>query len=88
MYTLIDLKIVMRHYAAAISEPPNDTYSDISEDSLLRDLLPEGGIATATPRRLYKSAVRYALNVNGHDDKKWPSNWLDLTIGQLAPKIT
>ncbi len=87
MYTLDDLKIIMRHYAAAISDPPNDTYKDISADTIHKNILPVGGIATATPRRLYKSAVRYALNVNGHDDKKWPSNWLDLSIGTLASKI-
>ncbi|UES60207.1 hypothetical protein GFK91_31295 (plasmid) [Roseibium aggregatum] len=87
MYTLDDLKIVMRHYAAAISKAPNDTYKDISEDVIHKNALPVGGIATATPRRLYKSAVRYALNVNGHSDKTWPANWLDLSIAQLAPKI-
>ncbi len=77
----------MRHYVAAISAPPDDTYKDISEDAKHKDLLPEGGIGTATPRRIYKSSVRYALIVNGHENKKWPSNWLDLSIAQLAPKI-
>ena len=81
------LKIVMRHYAAMFSNPPDDTWQTVDPTKSLKTYLPSGGVGTATPQRLYKGAVRYVLNQRGHHLKNWPDGWVDLSIGDLAPKI-
>lgn len=81
--TVDDLKAVMRFQMTNLSTTGND----ITDDSVHGTELSDAGVGTATPRRIYKSFIRFTLVNNGHADKPWPSNWLELTIAELAPKL-
>jgi len=81
MLNLSQLKRVMRHYAQVISG------KKVSNDRPLKNYLPDGGFGTATPKRIFKSMVRYALHVNGNRLKAWPRNWPEMSINQLAPRL-
>jgi len=75
------LRRAMRHYLRVISGKP------VSNDQPVKKYLPKGGFGTATPDRIFKSMIKYALHVNRNRIKKWPTNWRDLSINQLAPKL-
>lgn len=81
-----DLKLVMRYHVAALT-PPDDTYKDIPETKPHKEMLPPGGIGTATAPRIYKAAVRFTIQRAGSPVKIWPNKWLEMTIAQLAPKL-
>jgi hypothetical protein len=81
MLNLSQLKRVQRRYAEVIS---NKTVDD---DKPVKTYLPDGGFGTATPQRIFKSSVKYALHVNGNSIKRWPADWPKLSINQLAPKL-
>ncbi len=63
------------------------TGSAISKKSVHGIELTDKGFGTATPRRLYKSFVRFTVNTNGCEDVTWPTKWLKLTIEDLAPRL-
>lgn len=84
--TIEQLKKIMRFYIAAFT-PPDDKWQDIPTDKPHGELLPSGGVGTATPTRIYKSLVRRTLVANGKPDKSWPPNWPTMTIDHLAPKL-
>jgi hypothetical protein len=81
MLNLSQLKRVMRRYAEVISG------KTVSDDKPLKTYLPEGGFGTATPQRIFKSFVKYALHVNGNPLKPWPKDWPKKSINELAPKL-
>ena len=85
--TLDQLKRVMRHYAASFSNPLNDAWQDVDPALPLTTYLPDGGLGSATPRRLYKGAVRYVLHDRGHVVKNWQPNWPQQSIDVLAPNL-
>jgi hypothetical protein len=43
-----------------------------------------GGLSSAT---LYKSFIRYSIKHANHEEKKWPNNWLEKTVDQLAQEL-
>lgn len=62
------------------------TGNEITDESIHGDELSEEGFGTATPRRIYKSFIRFTFVRNGLPDptNKWPSNWLRSSVQALA----
>lgn len=85
--TLDQLKRVMRHYAALFSNPLDDTWQDVNPALPLSASLPDSGVGTATPRRLFKGAVRFVLHDRGHAIRTWPADWVEQSIDALAPQL-
>ena len=81
---LDQLKKIMKYHL----ENFNDEGVTINEDTIHKQVLSdEDGFGAATSKRIYKAAIRWTLRKQGHEDKAWPSNWMDLSVKALAPKL-
>ncbi len=45
------------------------------------------GFGLASSKNIYRALVRWILRRNGHQDKPWPSNWMSLSVTELANKL-
>ena len=82
--TVEQLKEVMKFQLRNLSDANPD---DITDDTIHGDVLSGEGFGTANPQRIYKAFIRYTLIKNGEEDKKWPSNWPQLSVAELADKL-
>ncbi len=84
MITAEQLREVMKFHLRNFSTDPNSVTDDTVHSTVLSD---SDGFGTATSKRIYKSFIRWTLITNDHEDKSWPTNWMDLTVAQLAPEL-
>ena len=79
--TLEQLKEVMKYHLKNF----NDENAEISDDTPHKDILSDDdGFGIATSKRLYKAVIRWTLSKQGHENRTWPSNWMELTVKELA----
>ena len=81
MLTLSQLKFEMRRYAGEFSG------KKVDDNKSLENYLSDAGSGTATPRRIYKSFIKYILESNGHTLKPWRRDWVNKSINALAPEL-
>ncbi len=65
----------------------NTTTSDVTDQTKHSDILNDDGYGNATSKNLYKSFIRYTIVRNSCENKKWPANWMELTVEELADKL-
>lgn len=67
----------------------NDEQETITNDTVHKRILSDtDGVTSSTcSKNIYKGIIRWTMSANGHSDKAWPNNWMDLSIDQLATKI-
>lgn len=76
---------VMRYHLSSF----NDEEVEISNATIHKDVLSDAdGLTTSTSsKNIYKGLIRWTMSANGHEDKNWPNNWMDLSVEELATKI-
>ncbi len=78
------LKKVMKFHLSNF----NDEGVEINDDTIHKEVLSEhDGFGSANSKRIYKSAIRWTIIKQGHEDKPWPNNWMDLSVIELASKL-
>ena len=66
----------------------NRTEPTVNRDTVHNSVLhTDDGTGTATSSRLYKGIIRNVLVTEGHEDKKWPNDWMTMNIKDLAGKV-
>ena len=45
------------------------------------------GIGNSNSKMLYKGVIKFHLSDNGNPLVTWPTNWLDLSVKDLAAKL-
>lgn len=82
--TLAQLKEVMKFQLSNF----NDEGEEISSSTIHNQVLSEDdGFGNMNSKHLYKDAIRFTLVKQGHGLKSWPSNWMDISVDDLASKI-
>lgn len=82
--TIGQLKSVMKFHLKNF----NDEGVPINDETIHKDVLSEDdGFGTANSKNIYKALIRRTLKREGHKDKRWPDNWMDLSVGELAPRL-
>ncbi|HNC30296.1 MAG TPA: hypothetical protein PKX08_09835 [Cyclobacteriaceae bacterium] len=60
----------------------------VDDDTIHSDVLCEDdGFGHINSVQIYKDVIRFTLVKQGHKLKAWPSNWLEISVAQLAPQI-
>lgn len=84
MLTAEQIKAILKDQLKAFNrnQPVSDqtVFSTILSDS-------DGFTPATSSKRLFKALIRFALANNGHPDVNWPSNWIDMTVAELAAKL-
>lgn len=75
---------VMKYHLKNFNTTGNPVTNQTKHSDILRD---NDGYGTATSKRIYKGFIRWTLRMNGHEDKAWPQNWMDMTVAELAQKL-
>lgn len=67
----------------------NDESVEINNNTLHKSVLSDSdGLTNSTSsKNMYKGIIRWTLSKNGHEDKAWPNNWIELSVKELAEKI-
>jgi len=84
MMTVDQLKSVMKFHLKNF----NDEGVEINDDTIHHDVLSAtDGFGAANSKNIYKAVIRWTLKKNGHEDKRWPDDWMDLSVKELAPRL-
>ncbi len=60
----------------------------INDDTIHGDVLSDDdGFGHVNPVKIYRDAIRFTLKKEGHELKKWPDQWLKLSLHDLAIQI-
>lgn len=62
----------------------NSTANEVTDDTVHKDILGTEGFGSANPARLYHGFISFSLKSAGNPLKKWPHNWLQMTVGDLS----
>jgi hypothetical protein len=82
--TVDQLKSVMKFHLKNFSKKN----VPISDDTVHNQVLSENdGYGTANSKNIYKALIRHTLRQYQHEDKRWPDDWMDLTVGDLASRL-
>lgn len=66
----------------------NDEGVKINDATVLNTVLSESdGFGASNSKALFKGLVRWSLAENNHVDPRWPDNWIDLSVHDLAAKL-
>jgi hypothetical protein len=84
MMTIEQLKNVMKFQLDNF----NDEGVSIGDDTIHKDVLSEDdGFAHVNSVLIYRDVIRFTLMKQGHKLKKWPGNWLNLSVSDLSELI-
>jgi hypothetical protein len=50
-------------------------------------LAEDDGFGGANSKAIYKAAIRWTLSKQEHVDRRWPANWMDLSVTELANRL-
>lgn len=66
----------------------NNEGETIKDDLVLNKVLSDSdGFGPANSQNIFRAVMRWTFKKNGHKDKPFPRNWMDLTVSQLASKL-
>jgi len=66
----------------------NNEGEDITDDLVLNKVLdPTDGYGAANSAELFRNSIRWTFWANKVKQKRWPSNWLSLSVTELAGKL-
>jgi hypothetical protein len=83
--TLDQLKAVMIY---ALNHLNSKGASKIDENTKHEDVLSDtDGFGASNSKNIYQSYVQLGLVKHGHPHPEWPSDWMSLTVDELAPKL-
>jgi hypothetical protein len=80
MLSNTQLRQIMRYHLDHF----NSTGDEVTDDTVHDDILSTEGFGTANPARLYQGFVRFSLKSAGNPLKKWPNDWLKMSVADLA----
>ncbi|MEM8497928.1 MAG: hypothetical protein AAF542_07885 [Pseudomonadota bacterium] len=78
------LKSVMRFHLDNFSDSEDPVTNDTVHSAILSD---DDGFGAANSKRIYKAVIRWTLIREGHEDKAWPLDWIDLTVNELSEQL-
>ena len=82
--TAEQLKEVMKYHLGNF----NDEGVQINDQTIHEDVLSANdGFGAANSKQIYKAMIRWTLEKQGHEDKKWPNDWMNRSVEDLAPMI-
>jgi hypothetical protein len=82
--TIDQLKSVMKYHLKNF----NDKGGSINDNTVHSDVLSDSdGFGTANSKRIYKALIRRTLKREGHKDRRWPNDWMELSVKKLAPEL-
>lgn len=82
--TLDQLKEVMKFQLNNF----NDEGVEISNQTVHNEVLDEDdGFGHINSEKMYQDVMKFTLIKQGHALKKWPNDWTELTVNELAPKL-
>jgi hypothetical protein len=83
--TLDQLKAVMIY---ALNHLNSKGASTVDENTKHEDVLSDSdGFGASNSKNIYQSYVQLGLVKHGHPHPEWPSDWMSLTVKELAPKL-
>lgn len=63
----------------------NDEGIDVNDSTIHNTVLSASdGLAGISSMTMYKSDLVYVIRRNSHPEKKWPDNWMSLSVSDLA----
>lgn len=66
----------------------NDEGVELSDSTIHNEVLSDSdGIGSATSKNIYRASIRWVLANNGYEDAKWPSEWMTITVDDLAIEL-
>lgn len=66
----------------------NKNKAEITNDTIHKEIINHGNSKKeALYKKLYEGAIRWTVYENEGKDTKWPSNWMDLSVTELAEFI-
>jgi hypothetical protein len=66
----------------------NDEGVPINDETIHQNVLSESdGYGSANSKNIYKAVIRRTLRQNDHEDKRWPENWMGLSVSDLATRL-
>lgn len=84
MMTLEQLRDIMKFQLMNF----NDEEVIINNDTLHKEVLnEEDGFGHVNSVQIYKDVMRFTLMKQGHKLKKWPEQWLELSVADLSELI-
>jgi hypothetical protein len=79
------LRAVMRFQLSSFNDEGVEITDTVIHSQVLSD---SDGFSTGTSSKAaYKAFVRNTLSRNGHADAKWPVDWLNLSVTDLAAQL-
>lgn len=75
---------VMKYHLRNFSPEGTEITDDTIHSTVLTD---DDGFGSASSKRIYRSFIRWTLKHAGQKDKKWPQNWMELSVSELAEKL-
>lgn len=84
MMTIEQLKNVMKFQLDNF----NDEGVTVNDDTLHKEVLnEEDGFGHVNSVQIYKDVIRFTLMKQGHKLKKWPEQWLEMSVADLSDQI-
>lgn len=66
----------------------NDEKIDVTDDTVHNEILSESdGFEDVHSQSIYKDVIRWTIRRNGNEDKKWPPDWINMSVRDLASKL-
>jgi len=75
---------VMKYHLRNFSSDGDKITDETIHSTVLTD---DDGFGSASSKRIYRSFIRWTLKQAGHEDKKWPKNWMELSVSELTEKL-
>lgn len=82
--TIEQLKEIMKFQLRNFDDEGVEINDETIHNTVLKT---DDGFGQVNSVRLYKDVIRFTLIKQGHEDKPWPNNWLDLNVQDLAESI-
>jgi hypothetical protein len=85
MLTAYQIREVMKYQLGAF----NDEQVDITDNTVHNEVLSDSdGYTNAHSKDLYQGVMIWTFKKNNHTVKDWPDNWMDMSVEDLAEKLS
>lgn len=83
--TPAQLMAVMKYHLSSFDDEQVPINNDTIHDTVLSDS--DGLTPQVSSKRLYKGLMVWTIDQSGMTVKDWPSNWMTLSVAELANKL-
>ena len=84
MMTIDQLKEVMKFQLSNFNNEGVEITDETVHDKVLDE---DDGFGNMNSKSIYKDAIKFTLAKQGHGLKSWPSDWMDMSVKDLAEKL-